>query len=93
MKSAYELAMERMQKEKPTQKLSEAQLEKLREIDSLYTAKLAERRTFLHDKIQKAAFAGDAETEEVLRRELARDIIVIEEEMEERKQQVRDGGA
>ncbi len=41
MKSAYELAMERLKKAAPTVKLSAAQKKDLAELDSQYTAKIA----------------------------------------------------
>ena len=47
MKSAYELAMERLQKESPDQSLSEEKKAELAELDNLYKSKLAEREVFL----------------------------------------------
>ena len=44
MKSAYEIAMGRLEAQTPTVKLSDAQKAELAEIDNLYEAKLAERR-------------------------------------------------
>ena len=43
MKSAYELAMERLEKESPTHKLSEQQKNEIAEIDSVTRSKIAER--------------------------------------------------
>jgi hypothetical protein len=43
MKSAYELAMERLEKKAPTKKLSEKQKERIAEINSLYGSRIAER--------------------------------------------------
>ena len=39
MKSAYELAMERLEKKEPTKKLTEEQLASIAEINSLYGSK------------------------------------------------------
>jgi hypothetical protein len=45
MKSAYELAMERLEKDKgPSKKLSEDQRERMAEIDKIFDAKIAEHR-------------------------------------------------
>jgi len=44
MKSAYELAMERLQKGSPTMTLTPEQKAELAEIDSSFNAKIAERR-------------------------------------------------
>ena len=43
MKSAYELAMERLNKSTPLAKLNAAQKKEIGEIDSRYAAKIAER--------------------------------------------------
>ncbi len=46
MKSAYELAMERLNKAAPAQKVSDDQKKQLAELDSKYAAKIAEREIF-----------------------------------------------
>ena len=43
MKSAYELAMERLEKQSPTEKLTEAQKAQITELESLNKAKKAEK--------------------------------------------------
>ena len=43
MKSAYELAMERLNKQSPTIKLTEKQKKGIAELESKYKAKIAER--------------------------------------------------
>ena len=43
MKSAYELAMERLNKTAPVVKVTGAQKKQLAELDSKYAAKIAER--------------------------------------------------
>ena len=43
MKSAYELAMERLNKSSPTTKLSQNQKAEIAELESKYKAKIAER--------------------------------------------------
>src|ERR1700719_3400695 len=61
MKSAYELAMERLQKNQPNVALNEDQKKQLAEIDSMFKAKIAERELFLKEQIAKAHAAGKIE--------------------------------
>jgi transcriptional regulator of heat shock response len=89
MKSAYEIAMERLEKEKPTVKLSERQLSELREIESVYEAKLAERRVFLEGRIQAAQSEGKYEETEEFRRQLVHDIANLTEEREAKRAKIR----
>ena len=67
MKSAYELAMERLSKTAPATKLNAAQKAELAELDSIYAAKLAQADLSTRESIQAAQSAGDAETVELLR--------------------------
>ena len=71
MKSAYELAMERLQKESPDQSLSEEKKVELAELDNLYKSKLAEREVFLGGKIAEAEATGDFEALDQLQRQRA----------------------
>ena len=73
MKSAYELAMEKLDKESPVQKVSAELKAELAELDNLYQSKLAEREVFLGGKITEAAAAADFEALEQLHRELTSD--------------------
>ncbi len=92
MKSAYELAMERLSKGSPTVKLTDQQKKDLAEIDSKYAAKLAERELFLKDEMAKAAEKGDAEALEQLQKQLISDRKTIEADKEEKKEKLRQGG-
>jgi hypothetical protein len=92
MKSAYELAMERLSKTAPAVKLTDKQKKDLAEIDSKYAAKFAERELLLKDEFAKAAEKGDAETMEQLQRQLASDRKTIEAEREEKKEKLRQAG-
>ena len=47
MKSAYELAMERLERSAPSVTLSDEQKAQLAEIDSSFKAKIAEKELFL----------------------------------------------
>jgi hypothetical protein len=90
MKSAYELAMERLAKSEPKEKpLSPAQKARLAEIDTLYKGKWAEREVFLKEQLEKALSEGDAEAAEQVRTRLAREKIRLEDEREEEKERVR----
>ena len=61
MKTAYELAMERLGKTSPTVKLTNEQKKEIAELESKYAAKLAERELFLKGEIVKAIDKGDAQ--------------------------------
>jgi hypothetical protein len=88
MKSAFELAMSRLEKESPTQKLTEEQKRRLAEVDAEITAKIAEKKVFLEDEIKKAA--GNPEAEAQLRKQLAMEIARLEEKREDQKTKIRD---
>ena len=90
MKSAYELAMERLQKESPDQSLSEEKKTELAELDNLYKSKLAEREVFLGVMIAKAEATGDYEALDQLQRQLTSDKKTLESELEEKKEAARD---
>jgi hypothetical protein len=92
MKSAYELAMERLQKDAPAQKLSAAQKRELAELDSQYTAKTAEREIALEDEISKARVAGDTEKVGRLREQWVAERRKLKAELEEKKEKVRRAG-
>ncbi len=89
MKSAYELAMEKLEKESPQQEVSEELKAELAELDSLYKSKLAEREVFLGGKIAEAEATGDFEALEQLQKQLASDKKTLEAELEEKKEAAR----
>ncbi len=66
MKSAYELAMERLQKASPSLALNEDQKKELAEIDSVYRAKIAEKELFLKNQIRSAQNAGKSEEDSAI---------------------------
>ncbi len=90
MKSAYELAMERLNKESPTVKLSPEQKRIIAELDSRYTARLAEREIGLKSEIAKALQTGDLVEAEKLDQQLASEKRKLQAELEEKKEQVRN---
>ncbi len=89
MKSSYELAMERLNKTAPSAKLTDAQKAQIAELESKYKAKIAEREIALNGEIAKAT--DDVEKEESLREQLVTDRKKLQAELEEKKEQVRQG--
>jgi len=89
MKTAYELAMERLASKEPERKLNPEQKRKLAEVDDTYRAKVAERETFLGAKIAAAKAGGALEEAGVLQEELARDLRGIRTEWEQKKEKAR----
>jgi len=87
MKSAVELAMSRLNKDAPIRKLTDEQKQRIAEIDSEITAKIAEKKLFLDGEIAKSA--GDSLAQDELRRQLAGEIARLEEKREEKKEKVR----
>lgn len=93
MKSAYELAMERLNRDSPMAQLSQAQKEQLSDLDSRYAAKAAEKELFLKGEMDKALQSGDLETHDSLKMQLATEKKVLLDELESKKEQVRQEGA
>ena len=89
MKSAYELAMERLQKQSPTQKLNEEQKAEIAELDSVYKAKKAERELFLRGEIAKSQAKGELVDADELTQQLARDLRRLDDELESKKEKLR----
>lgn len=94
MKSAYELAMERLDKEDPkgAVSLSEEQKSALQEIQDKYRAKIAEREVFLGGKLREAKRERDREAIDQLERQLRSEKQRIEEECEHQKEKIRNAG-
>jgi hypothetical protein len=91
MKSAYELAMERLNKASPSVKLTDKQRAELAEVDSKYAAKIAERELLLKDELKKAVAKGDMEAVEQIEKQLASNRKTLEAEREEKKDKIRAG--
>ncbi len=89
MKSAYELAMERLGKSSPTVKLTAEQKNEIAELESKCTAKIAERELLLKGEILKAIQKGDAEAVEQLEKQLRSDRTTLRADCEEKKEKVR----
>ena len=89
MKSAYELAMERLEKTAPSVTLTEEQKAQMAEIDSTFKAKIAEKELFLQGKIRDAELSGNFEEVGKLEKQLATEIRRLHEDCEEKKAKVR----
>ncbi|EEF59837.1 hypothetical protein [Pedosphaera parvula] len=91
MKSAYELAMERLNKTAPSKKMTNEQKKQLAEIDSIYAAKVAERELLVKEELNKAAEKMDFEAMQQLERQLVSNRKSLEAEREEKKEKIRQG--
>jgi hypothetical protein len=91
MKSAYELAMERLAKSDPdsNRPLTPEQKARLAEVDRVYQGKTAEREIFLKKQLNEALAAGNAEEADKVRQQIASEKARLEEEREEAKERVR----
>lgn len=92
MKSAYELAMERLNLTAPTIRLSEEQKRQIAEIDARFQAKIAEKEIYARSGIASAQAAGDVDGAAELERRLAADKKSLQAEMEAAKEKVRQKG-
>ena len=93
MKSAYELAMERLQKQTPDRKLTAAQKAAIAEIEIAAKAKIAEQELFLREKSAAAAAEGKYEEAAQLEQQLTREIRRFNEDAEAKKEKIRAGGS
>ena len=87
MKSSYELAMERLNKNAPAVKLSTAQKTQLAELESSFAAKIAGREIAMKSEIANAA--NDFEKAEELRQQLIHDRKKLQAELEDKKDLIR----
>ena len=89
MKSAYELAMERLERSSPTATLTAAQKERIAEVESIAQAKIAEKELFLKEQISKAIQVGDQASVAQLEQQLAMEIRRIQQEAETKRAEIR----
>ena len=90
MKSAYELAMERLAKSEPAeQPLTAAKKAQLAEIDRVYKGKTAEREIFLKQQLESTLTDQKFDDADKIRKQIASEKARIEEEREEEKERVR----
>ncbi len=93
MKSAYELAMERLAKSDPDggNKLTAEKKARLAEIDLIYKGKIAEREIFLKKRIDEALNEGKLAEVNKIVDQIASERARLEEEREDEKERVRRG--
>jgi hypothetical protein len=91
MKSAYELAMERLEKKSPSIKLTDDQKKQIAELDSLYASKIAQRELFIKGELEKAREKGDFEAYQSLEKQLTADRNNLRADLDEKKTKVREG--
>jgi hypothetical protein len=93
MKSAYELAMERLSKSDPaaSRPATPALRAKLAEVDLLYKGKIAEREIFLRQQLEQALASGNADDVDKIRKQIASEKTRLEEDRESEKDRVRSG--
>ncbi len=91
MKSAYELAMERLSEGDDAAKkpLSDDQKKELAAIDEKFKAKIAEREIFLSEKLNAALSQGKITDAEDIRKQLANEKARFEEDCEFEKEKIR----
>jgi hypothetical protein len=91
MKSAYELAMERLAKSDPAAStpLTPEQKSRLAEIDRVYKGKLAEREIFLKKQLDEAFAAQKFEDADKIKQQLASERARIEEDRDAEKERIR----
>jgi len=89
MKSAYELAMERLAKNQPIVTLTDDQKNQLADVDSTFKARIAEKELFLKDQIRTAQSAGKFEEMGSLEKQLASEIRRLQEDCEAKKEKLR----
>ena len=85
MKSAYELAMERLSQGAPAVKLTAAQKKQIAELETRCKARVAEREIATQPQIAAALAAGEAEKAAQLEAQLATDRRRAQAELEEKK--------
>lgn len=91
MKSAYELAMERLEAKDPGVLLSEEQKARIAEIEAKCKADIAAKELLLQSEMAKASASGSAEEIAQIRRQLADEIRRFEEKRDREKESVRRG--
>lgn len=89
VKSAYELAMERLEKSAPSVTLNDEQKAQIAEIDSTYRARIAEKELFLQGEIRKARAGGATDEAESLEKQLSIEVRRLQSDCEEKKEKLR----
>lgn len=91
MKSAYELAMERLDQSQPQVQLNDEQRAALARIDETFRAKIAEKEVFLSGLIEEAKAQANFEELADLEQQRTREIQRLKDKCEQEKEAVRKG--
>ena len=89
MKSAYELAMERLNKSEPMAKPTAKQKAAISDLESRYAAKIAQEEILLKEQIAAAAAEGDWDKRKELEDRLVHERKKLQSDLEEKKETVR----
>jgi hypothetical protein len=88
MKSAYELAMERLEKESgPSRTLTDDQKAAIAELDKKFDARIAEKKLEFEQRLAAAPQEGDS-----IRQEMAEAVQALEQERDREKDAVWNAG-
>jgi hypothetical protein len=91
MKSAYELAMERLESNAPSIHLTDEQKDRIAAVEAKCKADIAAKELLLQGEIAKASASGSGNDVEQLRRQLADEIRRFEEKRDREKEAIREG--
>lgn len=89
MKSAYELAMERLAAEEPVVQLDDGQKRRIADIEAKCKADIAAKELLLRGEMEKARLAGEHDQIGQLQRQLADEVRRFEERRDRDKEAIR----
>lgn len=90
MKSAYELAMERLGQQAPVRKLSGSQKQRMAELDSVCQARIAQLDLAMQEEVTRFLSAGDAEKAAQARATFIAEKQQLERDREAQKETIRN---
>ena len=93
MKSAYEIAMGRLEAKEPGLRLTDEQKSRIAAIEAKCRADIAAKELLLQGEIAKATAAGSADEVPKIQRQLADEIRRFEEKRDREKEAVRSESA
>ncbi len=89
LKSALELAMERLEEEGvKTPKLTADQMKRIQEIEKKYEAKIAEMKIVREEEIRASALVGNVEKMQELKQQLIKETSALREKLEAEKEKI-----
>ena len=92
MKTAYELAMERLNKKSPSVKLNEDQKKEIAELESKCKARIAEKEIHFKEQIHQATAKGDFAKIQELEKQLVEERNKLKDDLESRKAAIHQAG-